>query len=121
MTEGVGTNAPVLLVASDIPDPQPLHPLRPAPDAFGFAMVLAPSSIAQPGLALLALPVDALKPQTHTACDHGELDALRRSVPAARALPLLQMLARGESGRAVLEGFADGALAIDVTVGAGAQ
>ena len=120
MAQCVGTNAPVLLVASDIPYPQPLHLLRPAPDAFGFAMVLAPSSLSLPGLASLALPIDAMRPQAHATCDHGELEALRRSVPAARALPLLQMLARGESGRTVLEGFAGGALAIDITSSAGA-
>jgi hypothetical protein len=114
----VSSDAPVLLVASDIPYPPPLHALRPAPDAFGFAMMLAPLSVPASGFGQLSLPADAMQPQALSACGHAGLEALRAGVPAARALPLLQRLARGQSGRSVLEGFAGGALAIDVAWGA---
>ena len=107
--------APVLLVASDIPYPHPLDAQRPGPDAFGVALLLAPPGAPAPGLAMLTLPDDAMAPAPHTPCDRPELDALRAGVPAARVLPLLQVLARGSAGRVVLEGFAGGALAVELT------
>lgn len=106
--------APVLLVASDIPYPHPLDAQRPSPDAFGVALLLAPVGAPGAGLATLTLPDDAMAPGHHTLCDGQELDALRAGVPAARVLPLLQALARGGTGRVVLEGFAGGALAVEL-------
>lgn len=88
--------APVLLVGCDMPYPAPLHALRPLPDVFAFALLLAPAGTpARWRLALsLALPPGAAA----TRCDHAGLDALRAAVPAARALPLLQALARSDAG-----------------------
>jgi len=43
---------------------------------------------------------------TDEACDlmaDSQLEALRRAIPAARALPLLLLLAAGAGGRAILE------------------
>jgi len=90
----------VLLVACDMPYPAPLHALRPLPAVFACALLLAPSD--HPAAWPLALSLDACaKP---TPCDTAELDALRRSIPAARGLPLLQALARNESRTLVLDG-----------------
>jgi hypothetical protein len=49
LTQVVVDRTPVLLVAYDSAYPEPLHGVRPIPDAFGVAMVLAPVSV--PGLA----------------------------------------------------------------------
>jgi hypothetical protein len=49
LTQVVVDRAPVLLVAYDSGYPEPLHGVRPIPDAFGVAMVLAP--VSTPGLA----------------------------------------------------------------------
>jgi hypothetical protein len=43
------------------------------------------------------------------------LEAIRVGVPAARALPLLRMLARGETGRTTLEYLEGLSLAVEVT------
>jgi hypothetical protein len=87
---------PLLLVASDAPYADPLARVRPTSDSFGAAFVLGPEpaagSLARLSIALL----EAEGPES--ACDDAALDALRRGVPAARALPLLQALAAGRSG-----------------------
>ena len=80
------TQAPVLLVACDMPYPEPLHALRPVADVFALALLLAPAG--GRGLRLAITPELAATP-----CAHAGLDALRRTIPAARALPLLQVLA----------------------------
>jgi hypothetical protein len=90
--------APLLLVAYDLPYPEPLNSVRPLPDNFGVAFVLTsqptPRSIAalqvEPVPARLAPPVDV--------CGDTSLDALRTGGPAGAALPLLQALARGVDG-----------------------
>ena len=99
----LASGQPVLLVACDVPYPEPLHALRPLPDSFAVALVLVPAALA---------PLDALRLQLHSAadspstpCQHTPLDALRLGNPAARALPLLQALAGGSAGVVVLEGL----------------
>jgi hypothetical protein len=85
------SGAPLLLVASDTPYPEPLHATRPLPDAFGVALVLSP--VATPhSLAVLHL---ALLPGPHvpTRCADESLERLRSGVPAAHGLPLLHALA----------------------------
>lgn len=90
---------PVLLVAFDTEYPQPLHAKRPIPDAFGIAMVLTPQatvgSIARIEAALRIAPIAPMEPPV--------LEGLRRAIPAARGLPLLQCLARHEAGEVLLE------------------
>ena len=94
---------PVLLVAYDAPYPEPLLAKRPVRDAFGLALLLAP----RPGAGALArLELMLADGAPDTLADAG-LEALRRAVPTARSLPLLRLLARGESGATVLE-YLDG-------------
>jgi hypothetical protein len=95
---------PVLLVAYDAPYPEPLNAVRPTPDAFGVALVLAPSPLGEGRGGGFSIST------THdpvTTLDDPALEALRAAVPAARSLPLLQLLAREASGRVVLE-YLDG-------------
>ena len=94
---------PVLLVASDSPYPEPLNSVRPLPDHFGVALLLAPAATER-SLALLTIelvpdPIDVNR------CDAPSLDALRRAIPAAAALPLLQALAQRVPQRRVVLGY----------------
>lgn len=104
--------APVLLVASDMPYPAPLHALRPLPDVFACALLLAPHGCR--GAWPLALRVIA-SGRAATRCDGADLDALRRAVPAARVLPLLQALARNQPATVDLD---DDGFALALQVGA---
>ena len=84
--------APVLLVACDMPYPAPLHALRPLPDVFAFALLLVPRPAAAPWHLSVALAGGGAAAR----CDAEALERLRQAVPAARALPLLQALARNQ-------------------------
>jgi hypothetical protein len=92
--------APVLLVCCDVPYPEPLHGVRPIADAFAVAMVLAPP---RDGAPRIELRTDAA--QAATPCEDAGLDAVRQAIPAARALPLLQAMARGRPAHVILEGL----------------
>lgn len=96
----VATHAPVLLVACDVPYPEPLHALRPLSDVLALALVLAPA-----GSAGRALTLTTAGDETPTPCAHPGLEAVRNSIPAARALPLLQALAQPGACKLVLDGL----------------
>lgn len=93
----------VLLVAYDTDYPEPLHSVRPLPDTFGVALVLAPRrsehSLAQWRLAsttcLTSAPAQRLEDDA--------LERLRSSIPAARCLPLLRSVAAQSQGEVVLD------------------
>ena len=88
------SGAPILLVASDTPYPEPLHASRPLPDNFGIALVL---SATRSERSLASLHIELVPGHgTPTACGDASLEALRCAIPAACGLPLLQALARGE-------------------------
>ncbi len=91
--------AAVLLIAYDAPYPEPLHAKRPVIDAFGVGMVLAPAGSGR-SLAELRLELGTRAPSNFADLP---LEALRRGIPAARCLPLLGLVARGERGAAVLD------------------
>ncbi|MGI9026980.1 MAG: beta-ketoacyl synthase chain length factor [Burkholderiaceae bacterium] len=88
----------VLLVAYDAPYPEPLHTARPAPDAFGVALVLTrepdAQSIARIEIARIESSFAHAKPETRM--DDAALEACRASIPAARALPLLAAIAHAQ-------------------------
>ena len=98
------TGRPVLLVASDVPYPDPLSRVRPMQDSFGAAFVLAPGAGGGGGSGAKALSV-GLETGAAGATPSREqaLEGLRANVPAARALPLLQALAAGRSERIVFD------------------
>jgi hypothetical protein len=103
---------PMLLVASDSPYPEPLHATRPLPDHFGVAFVLAPEpapdAIAHLAIELVVADVRA------TACEDAGLEAMRRAIPAAAALPLLIALARRATGSVVLDYLPETRLRIEL-------
>jgi hypothetical protein len=98
----------VLVVAYDAPYPEPLHGKRPIPDSFAVAMVLSAGS--GDGTRIAAEP----STEAPTVMANASLEAVRAAIPAARSLPLLQLLASGRPGRVVLE-YLDGmSLAVEV-------
>ena len=102
------TQAPVLLVACDVPYPEPLNGVRPVADCFAVAMVLVP----QGGRRLaISLAGDAVA----TPCADAALELLRGQIPAARALPLLQALAGEAAAPVVVEGLPGAALAVELS------
>jgi hypothetical protein len=99
MTHVAVDQVPVLLVAYDSEYPQPLHDKRPIPDAFGVALVLTPQRRAA---SLAGLEV-ALSDMAEDRFADPALETLRCSIPAARSLPLLRLLAARTTGTAILE------------------
>lgn len=92
-----GEGYKVLLVAYDIRPPEPLFAGRPITQPAGVALVLSPGRSAR-SLACLTL---ATSSQPESRLHAPELEALRLANPAARALPLLRLLARKESGEII--------------------
>lgn len=102
----LAAQTPVLLVACDVPYPEPLHTLRPLADVFAVALVLGPVAAsgagsgfdagAGPLLELQAIG-SGLADDDSTGCTEPALEALRRGIPAARALPLLVALAQAQA------------------------
>jgi hypothetical protein len=111
MTQAVVDHVPVLLIASDTTYPEPLHHARPIPDNFGIALVLSPrqsaGSLARIDVSLTGDAADTL--------NDAALEQLRRSIPAARSLPLLQALAQERNGRIVLDYFEHLRIAVAIT------
>jgi hypothetical protein len=89
----------VMLVAYDTEYPAPLHAKRPIPDAFGTALVLSPAPTAQS----LARVEVALTEEAFDTMRQPQLESLRASIPAARGLPLLELLAHRVAGRIIIE------------------
>lgn len=91
----------VLLVACDVPYPEPLHTLRPLPDSMAVALLLAPRMGPAARRGPWALRVRVLpEPASATPCLDAALEALRGEIPAARALPLLCAMAAGTGAAA---------------------
>lgn len=100
---------PVLCVMADTPYPPPLHALRPLTDTFALALVLAPDPCAARWRLRVGPTDDAVTP-----CAHAGLEQVRRTIAAARALPLLARLAAGDGGRVVVEAADDWRLGIEI-------
>jgi Beta-ketoacyl synthase, N-terminal domain len=108
---------PTLLIAFDTDYPAPMREVRPVPDAFGVALVLAP----QQSASTLARVDARLTDAPATVLGAAELEAMRQAIPAARALPLLDALAQGRNSSAVLDYLQDVRLHLDVSLAAGAE
>jgi hypothetical protein len=102
---------PVLLVAYDAPYPPPLDVLYPMVGPFGVALLLAPEPRAASlgSLAIELAPAAGDTPLADQALEH-----LRRGVAAARSLPVLAALARGERSQARLAYLPGSTLAVEV-------
>jgi hypothetical protein len=108
--------AAVVLIAYDLPYPGPLAAARRIAEPFGAAFVLAasPAGTSVGRLEIELSPVaDAI-----TQAEPPALESLRRSVPAARCLPLLAALADDRPAQLALDYLDDLALRLTVTPGA---
>ena len=105
------TQAPVLLVTSDLPYPPPLAALRRVADVFAFALLLLP----KPSAAHARLVLSLSESEPATPCADARLEALRLSNPSARALPLLAALAGSAPAQVAIEGQDGMGLRIAVT------
>jgi hypothetical protein len=90
---------PVLLIAYDGEYPEPMHTKRDTPDCGAVALLLTAE---QSERSLAAVRVSPAGDEAEKVAD-AELEALRTSIPAMRALPLLSRLANGTSGRVCLD------------------
>ncbi|WP_199103329.1 beta-ketoacyl synthase chain length factor [Aquitalea sp. ASV11] len=99
-----------LLVAFDTAYPQPLYAQRPIPYPMGVGMVL---SARRSDRSSAALQLSLCNEAASTMAD-AALEQLRQTIPAARSLPLLQLLAQGGAGRVVLDYLDDCRLAVTV-------
>lgn len=99
-----------LLVAYDLPPPEPLLAKRPITHAAAVAIIVTtertPTSLAAIEWARTS--------EQATPASSAELEALRLSNPAMRAVPLLEAFAKRQSCRVIAAGDVDGNLAIDV-------
>lgn len=102
----------VALIAYDQPYPEPLHSVRPILGCFGVALLLAPepTSRACAALEVALLPTE----ERPTRMAEAGLEAMRRGIPAARALPLLATLARKTREGIVLEFLSGTSLRVEV-------
>jgi len=112
-TQVRSSGKPVALIAYDQPYPEPLHSARPILASFGAALILAPEASRRASATLeLAVPTGDEKP---TGMSHSGLEELRLGIPAARALPLLEALARKMQGDVVLDFLTGTRLRISVS------
>lgn len=114
LTQLPGLDGPMLLVSSETPYPEPLAATRPLPDAMGVGLVLgAPGEpAARARLQARLLPI--AQAGAATRCHDAALEDLRQRIPAGRALPLLEAIARRQPARVVLPGSPQ--LALEITL-----
>ena len=119
VTQVATSGEPVLLVALDVPYPEPLHRLRPLPNHGGVALLLAPTAGAADASARLSIAlVEAARAAAPTRCADPALDALRQAIPAAASMPLLEAIARRDAERRlVLDYLPNVRLQVDVAAG----
>lgn len=110
VTQALDSGQPCLLIAFDTLYPEPLHALRPIPYALGVGMVLNPRKTAAARASLTLAPT----PAAVTSMADATLESLRQRIPAARSLPLLQLLAQGRGGAVVIDNLDGLHLAIEV-------
>ena len=104
-TQVLATGSEVLLVALDVPYPEPLHRLRPLPDASGIALVLAPRRRARRARAGRDRPRRLHAGRRAQALCRTRARDTAESGARGAALPLLEALARRWIGQAVVLGY----------------
>jgi hypothetical protein len=106
----------LLLVAFDVPAPPPLAAHRPMLAPFGCALLLG----SEPGnspLAGLEVSLAGDESEATQTVSTPELEPLRLGNPAARALPLLEALARGRDASVCLPLSSPQGLQVDLKLG----
>jgi hypothetical protein len=101
----------VLLIAYDTSYPEPMRSVRPIPDTFGVALLLAPEA----GNAALARLELTWSEATADRMADPALERLRAAIPAARCLPLLAQLAHATPGRVLIDYLDAARVALEVS------
>ncbi len=91
---------PTLLAVYDIQPPYPLSGKRQIPVEFGVALLLTPTATGQDLAHLHLSQTDTTTPSTTS---QPALETLRQANPAARSLPLLELIAQYKSGTLVFD------------------
>ncbi|MDF9391884.1 MULTISPECIES: beta-ketoacyl synthase chain length factor [Methylococcus] len=99
MAQVAQSREPCLLIAYDVPYPYPLSRVRAIGGAMCLALALAPEATAR-SVAQLTV---GLGEGPCTGLSEPGLEAMRRSIPAGRGLPLLRALALAEPCRLVID------------------
>jgi hypothetical protein len=103
---------PVLLVAYDLPFPEPLATCRPISDPFAMALQLTPKCTKE-SLISCTLRLNS-SPGSDSGMAQGALESMRLGNPIARSLPLLAAIANGTETNITLD-YLDG-LSLDLDV-----
>jgi hypothetical protein len=104
-------DSPVMVVAYDVPYPEPLHQFRSLPLPFATALILTPQQTKRSLLRCrLEVSSTVVRPSPVGIRD---LEALRSEIPAARVLPILAQLAKQTAGRIDLDYLTDTSLTLD--------
>lgn len=114
MTQVAVEQRAVLLVAYDTDYPEPLYSVRPLPDTFGIALVLAPERSAQSRAQWRIDPAECLTDASASRMSDMSLEALRAGIPAARCLPLIAQMDGQKARRVVLDYLVGLQLAVHV-------
>ncbi len=110
LTQVIVDNTTCILMASDTPYPEPMFSKRPIPDNCGIALVLGPQQSEQ---SIAQIQVSLTDEAAFRFTD-AALETLRISIPSARGLPLLALIAKQETGRVVLDYLDNLRLAVEV-------
>jgi len=107
-------NLYTILAVYDIKPPAPIDEKRNITTEFGAAFLLSPQKTAQ---SMVKLSINNLGVSVTAASvsSNSQLEQLRLSNPAARTLPLLELIARKESGQIYLLGANNAAVQVDVS------
>lgn len=111
--QAVAMDTAVVLAAYDHPYPPPLRAAHPIRHVFGAALLLSPRATSR-SFAALNVAVASAHPPVTPLHDAG-LEELRTGAPAARGLPLLALLARGEQGSIILDYLPGAGIELRVT------
>lgn len=112
MAQVAADGEPCLLIAYDTDYPEPLRTHRPVPAPFGIAFVLAPQASAGSLCRLEA----GITHETASVMADAALEALRVAIPTARALPLLEAVARQRAETVVLDYLGDLRMSVAVAL-----
>jgi hypothetical protein len=110
--QSAAADRPVLLIAYDVPYPEPLHSVRRIGTSFGVALVLSPLPSSR-AIAELHIAFAPARCDDTMCCEDAGLDQMRGSNPAARSLPLLIALA-GQRPASVCLSLGRGTLEVGV-------
>ena len=106
MTQCAVDGSPVLLVAYDTEYPEPLYGKRSVPDSMGVALVLSPRRGERSVARIVLDGASFLSTAPADTMEDAALENLRRTIPAARGLPLLRAIATRKTGPVTL-GYLD--------------